>query len=88
LAPEDSSWFLGILGAEVDDARDGSWRRCFMVWLYLATKPSHVGVDVDGLGCPDERLVPSHPRGRGRSIAGDLVVGEEGSKQKIITLQS
>jgi hypothetical protein len=21
-------------------------------WLYLAAKPSHVGVDVDGLACP------------------------------------
>jgi hypothetical protein len=23
-----------------------------MVWLYLAAKPSHVGVNVDGLACP------------------------------------
>jgi hypothetical protein len=22
-----------------------------MAWLYLTTKPSHVGVDVDGLAC-------------------------------------
>jgi hypothetical protein len=28
----------------------------------------------------DERLVPDLPRGRGRSIGGDLDVGEEGSK--------
>jgi hypothetical protein len=36
----------------------------------------------------DERLVPNLPRGRGRSVGGDLTVGEEGSKQTIITLQS
>jgi hypothetical protein len=36
----------------------------------------------------DERLVPNLPRGRGRSIGGDLDVGEEGSEQTIITLQS
>jgi hypothetical protein len=52
LAPGCSSRFPGILGAEVDDARDSSWRHCFMVWLYLAAKPSHVGVEVDGLACP------------------------------------
>jgi hypothetical protein len=44
-----SSRFPGILGAEVDDARDSSWRHCFTVWIYSATKPSHVGVDVDNL---------------------------------------
>jgi hypothetical protein len=50
--PVHSSWFLG---AEVDGARDSSWRhRCF-VWLYLASEPSHVGVDVDGLACPLHR---------------------------------
>jgi hypothetical protein len=36
----------------------------------------------------DERLVPNHPRGRGRLIGGDLDVGEEGSQQMIVTLQS
>jgi hypothetical protein len=45
---ERSSWFSG---AEVNGARDGSWRhRCF-TQLYLAAKPSHMGVDVDGLAC-------------------------------------
>jgi hypothetical protein len=48
LAPRCFSWFPSILGVEVDDARDDSWRRCFAAWLYLAAKPSHVGVDVDG----------------------------------------
>jgi hypothetical protein len=52
LAPGCSSRFLGILGAKLDDAQDGSWRRCFMAWLSLAAKPSHVGIDVDGLACP------------------------------------
>jgi hypothetical protein len=36
----------------------------------------------------DERLVPDLPRGGGRSIGGDLNVGEEGSEQTIVTLQS
>jgi hypothetical protein len=42
-APGCSSWFSGILGAEVDDVEDGSWRRCFATLLYMAAKPSHVG---------------------------------------------
>jgi hypothetical protein len=33
-------------------------------------------------------LVPDLLRGRGRSIGGDLNVGEEGSEQMIVTLQS
>jgi hypothetical protein len=36
----------------------------------------------------DERLVSNLPRGRGRSIGGDLNVGEGGSEQMIVTLQS
>jgi hypothetical protein len=36
----------------------------------------------------DKRLVPDLLRGRGRSIDGDLDVGEEGSEQMIVTLQS
>jgi hypothetical protein len=35
-----------------------------------------------------ELLVLDLPRGRGRSIGGDLSVGEEGSEQMIVTLQS
>jgi hypothetical protein len=54
---ECSSWFLDVPGTEVVDAHDGSWRCCFTVWLYLAAKPSDVGVDVDGLACP---LQPSN----------------------------
>jgi hypothetical protein len=55
LALRCSSWFPGVLGAEVDDAREDSWRGSFMAWLYLAAKISHVGVDVDGLACPLHR---------------------------------
>jgi hypothetical protein len=36
----------------------------------------------------DEGLVPNLLRGRGRSIGGDLDIGEEGSEQMIVTLQS
>jgi hypothetical protein len=32
--------------------------------------------------------VPDLPRGRGRSIGGDLDIDEEGSEQMIVTLQS
>jgi hypothetical protein len=43
LGPRCSSCFPGILGAEVDDAQDDSWRCCFTMWLYMAAKPAHVG---------------------------------------------
>jgi hypothetical protein len=36
----------------MNNAQDSSWRCCFTVWLYLAAKPSHMGVDVDRLACP------------------------------------
>jgi hypothetical protein len=36
----------------------------------------------------NERSGPDLPRGRGRSINGDLDVGGEGSEQTIVTLQS
>jgi hypothetical protein len=49
---ECSSRLPGFLDIEMDDARDDSWRATFMVWIYLVAKPSHMGVDVDGLGCP------------------------------------
>jgi hypothetical protein len=41
-----------------------------------------------GSGLSDERLVPDLSRGRGRSVGGDLDIGEEGSEQTIETLQS
>jgi hypothetical protein len=46
--PESSSWFLGT---KVDDARVSSWRHRH-AGLYLAAKPSHIGVNMDGLACP------------------------------------
>jgi hypothetical protein len=36
----------------VDDARCSSWRRYFATFLYLFAKPTHVGVDMDGLAYP------------------------------------
>jgi hypothetical protein len=51
LPPECSFRLLDVLSAEVDGARDDSWRGRFTVWHYLETKLSHVGVDVDGLAC-------------------------------------
>jgi hypothetical protein len=68
LAPGCSSWFWGILGAEVDVAQDGSWGRCFTVWLYLSAKPSHVGVDVDGLAC-----LLHHPMAYNRHMRGQVL---------------
>jgi hypothetical protein len=41
-----------------------------------------------GMKRDGEGLVPDLPRGRGRSIGGDLDIGEEGSEQMIVTLQS
>jgi hypothetical protein len=48
-APGCSSWLPGILGTEVDDAQDDSWRGSFVMWLYLTATLSHMGVDVDVL---------------------------------------
>jgi hypothetical protein len=48
----------------VDDAQDDSWKGCFTMLLYLVAKPSHVGVDVDGLAYPLTGL---------RSIASKLM---------------
>jgi hypothetical protein len=39
-------------GRGVADARDGSWSYRYFAWLYLTTKPAHLGVDMDGLACP------------------------------------
>jgi hypothetical protein len=59
LAPRCSSRFPRILGTEVDDARDGSWRLHLTAWLYLAAKPSHVAVIVDWLAYPCTVLWPA-----------------------------
>jgi hypothetical protein len=49
----------GFPGTEVDGARGGSWGRHCFTQLYLAAKPPHMGVDVDGdslLSTPSYRL--------------------------------
>jgi hypothetical protein len=51
-APGCSSWLPGFLGTEVGVAQYDYWRGSFTAWVYLAAKPSHVGVDVDGLAYP------------------------------------
>jgi hypothetical protein len=43
LPPKCSSRLPGILGAEVDDAQDDSWRGSFTKQLYLAAMPFHMG---------------------------------------------
>jgi hypothetical protein len=48
-------WLPGILGAEMDDIWDDSWRGSFAMQLYLMAMPSHVGFDVDGLAYPLHR---------------------------------
>jgi hypothetical protein len=74
LAPRCSSLFPGILGAEVDDAWNDSWRRCFTTCLYLAAKPSHVGVHVDGLSYPYTILQPAViRRGDMASLPGTIL---------------
>jgi hypothetical protein len=69
--PGRSSWLPGILGIKVDDARDGSSRRCYVALArrpYLAIKPFHVGVDVDGLSCPLHRPMACSHQTRGQSF--------------------
>jgi hypothetical protein len=74
LAPRCSSWFLGILGAEVDNARDDSWRYCFTMRLYLDAKPSCVGVDLDGLACPLHRPTTYSRQMRGLGLLAGAVL--------------
>jgi hypothetical protein len=74
LAPGYSSWFRGVLGAEVDGAWDGFWRRCFTAWLYLVAKPSHVGVDVDGLACPLHHPMTCSHQTRGHGLLPGTVL--------------
>jgi hypothetical protein len=74
LAPGCSYQFPGILGAEEEDVQDGSWRRCFVAWVYLAAKPSHVGVDLDGLAyLLHHPMVYSHQT-RGHSLLSSVVL--------------
>jgi hypothetical protein len=64
LPPRCSSRLPGILGAEVDDAQDDSRKASFVKQLYLASKPSHVGLSVYGLAychtqflCQNQELI-------------------------------
>jgi hypothetical protein len=44
-----------------------------MVWLYLATKPSHVGVDVDGIAFPLHLPMACNRQTRGHGLlSGDV----------------
>jgi hypothetical protein len=40
-----------LLGDDVVGVQDVFWRSCRLALLHLVAKPSHVGVDVDGLAC-------------------------------------
>jgi hypothetical protein len=73
-APECSSCFPGVLGAKVDDARDGNWRCCFMALLYLAATPAHMGVDVEGLAYPLHRHVAYGRQTRGQGLLPGAVL--------------
>jgi hypothetical protein len=80
-APECSSWFLGILGTKVNDTQNISWRCCFAAWLYLATKPSHVGVNVDGLGCPLHRPTAYNHQTSGQCLLPGAILSHRCSGQ-------
>jgi hypothetical protein len=62
--PEHSSWFLC---AEMDDVWVSSWR-FHHARLYLAAKPSHVGVDVDGVACQLHHPTACAHQTRGKSF--------------------
>jgi hypothetical protein len=64
----------GVLGAEVDGAWDDSWRGHFTVWLYLAAKPFHMGVDMDGLACPLHRHKVCSCQTRGRDLMSGVIL--------------
>jgi hypothetical protein len=74
LAPRCSSWFLDVLGTEVDDARDSSWRDSFVALLYLVAKPSHVGVDVDRLAYPLHHPMVHSCQMRGQGLLPGIVL--------------
>jgi hypothetical protein len=57
----------------VDVAQVGS-RRCHHARLYLAAKPSHVGVDVDGLAYPLHHLVVYRRQMKGESFLSDAAM--------------
>jgi hypothetical protein len=72
LPPGCSFRVPGILGTEVDGAREDSWRGHFTVWFYMVAKPSLEGgrcgqaslpsTPAYGLLLPDEGTRPSARR--------------------------
>jgi hypothetical protein len=62
-----SGW-RAFSGIEVDGAQDSSWRRCCFARLYLAAKPSHVGIDVDRLAYSMHRPMVRGHEMRGQSF--------------------
>jgi hypothetical protein len=69
LPPGCSFWLPNILGAEVDNVRDDSWRGSFVKQLYLVAKPFHVGVDLDGLAYPLHRPTARNFQERGHGLS-------------------
>jgi hypothetical protein len=80
-APRCSSRFPSVLGAEVDDARDSSWRRWFTSLLYLDAKSSHVGVDVDRLACPLHHPMAYNCQMRGHGLLPSVVLSHHYSRR-------
>jgi hypothetical protein len=71
-----------VAGGGVGHGGAGCWR------ALKGTAITKVASASPWIGDSDERLVPDLPRGTGRSIGGDLDVGEEGSEQSSETKQS
>jgi hypothetical protein len=61
---------------------------CISIVPIILISPLTIALLLNLMMVFDEGLVPNLSRGRGRLIGGDLDVGEEGSEQMIVTLQS
>jgi hypothetical protein len=62
------------MGAEVDDAQDESSRGSLVKRLYFPVKPSHMGVNVDGLAYPLHRPMAHSCQTRGQGLRlGDVL---------------
>jgi hypothetical protein len=64
----------GFPDAEVDGARDDSWRHRRFAQLYLTAKPFHVGLNVDGLAFPLHRHTVCGRQTRGQSFLSDAAL--------------
>jgi hypothetical protein len=58
----------------MDGAQDGFLRRHCFTQLYLAAKPSHVGVDVDRLACPLHCPMVCDHQTRGQSFLSGVAL--------------